>query len=59
MPRWSKEELGPILVGVVLGPNAASMRSKVRELAAICNRTPGAEAAAAAILEEIDGKKDK
>ena len=59
MPRWSKEELGPILVDVVLSPNAASMRSTVRELAAICNKTPGSEVAAAAILEEIDGKKNK
>ncbi|KAK4135203.1 glycosyltransferase family 1 protein [Trichocladium antarcticum] len=59
MPRWSEHELGPILIDVLLGPDAAAMRSRVQELAAICNKTPGSDVAAAAIIEVMDGKKDK
>ncbi|KAK3302746.1 glycosyltransferase family 1 protein [Chaetomium strumarium] len=58
-PKCTARELGPIVVDVVFGPNAQSMRTKAKELAALCNKTPGATVAAAAILDEIDNKKGK
>ncbi|KAK4143189.1 uncharacterized protein C8A04DRAFT_37726 [Dichotomopilus funicola] len=57
MPRCTTAELGPILVDVVLGPNAKAMRTKVQELAALCGQTPGVEVAAAQLLEAASGKK--
>lgn len=59
MPRCAARELGPVLVDVVLGPKAESIRARVRELAALCAESPGASVAAAAILQEMDGKKEK
>ncbi|KAK4118580.1 glycosyltransferase family 1 protein [Parathielavia appendiculata] len=59
MPLCTAYELAPILIDVVLGPRAESMRSRVRELAALCARTPGATVAASAILAEVEDRKTK
>lgn len=53
MPRWTAAELGPILVDVVMGPDADAVRAKAKELAALCAATPGATVAAKAILAEL------
>jgi UDP:flavonoid glycosyltransferase YjiC (YdhE family) len=58
-PKCTARELGPVVVDVVFGPNAQSMRTKAKELAALCNKSPGATVAAAAILDEIDDRKGK
>ncbi|KAK4235060.1 hypothetical protein C8A03DRAFT_18141 [Achaetomium macrosporum] len=58
-PACTARELGPVVVDVVFGPNAQSMRTKVKELAALCAKAPGASVAAAAILDEIDDRKGK
>ncbi|KAK4098901.1 glycosyltransferase family 1 protein [Parathielavia hyrcaniae] len=54
-PVWSTSELGPILVDVVMGPNADTVRTRAKELAALCSKTPGADVAAKAILDEMAG----
>jgi hypothetical protein len=59
MPKCTAYELAPILIDVVLGARGESMRSKVRELAALCAKTPGATVAASAILAEADDRKTK
>lgn len=59
MPKCTARELGPVLVDVVLGPDAMSIRSRVRELAALCAKTPGGPVAAAAILEAAEDRKSK
>ncbi|KAL2177464.1 glycosyltransferase family 1 protein [Thermothelomyces heterothallicus CBS 202.75] len=53
MPSCAEAELGPILVDVVLGPGAAEMRARVRDLADLCAKTPGATVAASGILDEL------
>ncbi|KAK4032007.1 glycosyltransferase [Parachaetomium inaequale] len=59
MPKCTAREVGPILIDVVLGPKAQAMRTRVQELAALCEKTPGASVAAAAILEVIEDSKTK
>jgi UDP:flavonoid glycosyltransferase YjiC (YdhE family) len=59
MPLCTAYELAPILIDVVLGARGESMRSKVRELAALCAKTPGVTVAASAILEEVENRKTK
>jgi len=59
MPKCTAQEVGPILVDVVLGPKAQEMRTRVQELAALCDKTPGAPVAAAAILEDMEDSKTK
>lgn len=58
-PHCTAEELGPVLVDVVLGPEAQAIRTRVEELAALCAKTPGASVAAGAILDEMDDRKGK
>jgi len=53
MPYVTKDELGPILVDVVLGPKASEMRTRVKDLAELCGKTPGVTVAASNILDEI------
>lgn len=53
LPHITKEELGPILVDVVLGPRASKMRARVKELAEMCAKTPGVTVAASNILDEL------
>ncbi|KAK4247343.1 glycosyltransferase [Corynascus novoguineensis] len=53
MPYVTKDELGPILVEVVLGPKASEMRTRVKDLAELCGKTPGVTVAASNILDEI------
>ncbi len=54
-----RRELGPILVDVVLGAKAQAMRTRARELAALCGEAPGASVAASAILGAMDEKRSK
>lgn len=59
MPRCSAQELGPILVDLVVGPKADAMRSRVKELAALCAERPGAVVAAGLIVKEVEARKGK
>ncbi|KAL2259989.1 hypothetical protein VTK26DRAFT_6153 [Humicola hyalothermophila] len=58
-PRYTAQELGPILVDVVIGPKADEMRAKVKGLAKLLADKPGADVAAKFILGEIDARKVK
>ncbi|KAL2161806.1 hypothetical protein VTH06DRAFT_7590 [Thermothelomyces fergusii] len=58
-PSHTAAELGPILVDVVLGPRAAEMRARVRDLADLCAKAPGATVAASNILGEIKASANK
>lgn len=57
MPRSKAQELAPIVIDAVLGPKAEQLRARVRQLAALCDETPGVSVAASAILEEMNNKK--
>ncbi|EAQ91697.1 hypothetical protein CHGG_03632 [Chaetomium globosum CBS 148.51] len=58
MPRSKAQELAPIVIDAVIGPKAEQLRGKVRQLAALCDETPGVSVAASAILEGMGGKKE-
>jgi UDP:flavonoid glycosyltransferase YjiC (YdhE family) len=54
-PSWKADELGYELQEVVLGPNAAAMKEKATQLAAIADKNgDGADIAARALLDEIN-----
>lgn len=52
-PKVNKNELGPILKQVVLGPESVKFQKKAEELAALCSRDGGGRRTAARALLNI------
>ncbi len=59
MPGCTGRELGPVLVDVILGPQAQATKTRAKDLAGLCARTPGASVAAKEILDKMDDRKGK